>query len=348
MRRQFLRSCALLVRARYRYDLRCGFLRAILIGCASAAYLTVGFTFQDQDSVPALGAFLGALILVGAVAYAIHRLSIKKLHAVMCATAVSAGVGLVGRLGFAGGGYRQEVGTGLMCAGAFVAAVLVLARFSWYITWRLWASELVRRRPVSALIIGMSEIVLALDGLYMSQMRTRRHLVFVLDMCARAVEHGLPRLLLLPAQSAGAVYRERLARSAAAIRGFQLWVALPNSGTWAELRRRCIGILGTVLLKEFDSLPDDVPLPLDPPTRLRIVVAWLRTLVVAAVPLAVTLALRHLAILPAGTWTNSALLISVVWAAVALMMLIDPLFTARMSAVKDLTSILRGGGSGKG
>jgi hypothetical protein len=172
----------------------------------------------------------------------------------------------------------------------------------------------------------------------------RRDVVKHLENAAQLTEVNLARAMLLPAPESNSVLQARLRRAARQIREYQLWIMLPNSQTRKDLLSTIARMLAAVLLSEYDALPSDPSLDDDRPTRSRVraIATQVWVAVVGLVPLAGLITARHYGFTFPKPIDGAALVVAALWAFTSLLMLIDPMFNARLAAVKELAQLFKG------
>jgi hypothetical protein len=201
------------------------------------------------------------------------------------------------------------------------------------------------RRYADAVVLHqVARVVRWLDGdieEYRSIAR-RREMAECLEVSARYMERGLSLIMRLPSVAITAAIRQRLHLTAQQVREYQIWVMLPNPSTRADLIRNCCRIFGAVALGEYDLLPAAPALQLDRPSRLHIALSGTGMVLIGLLPLAVVLALRWRGVTLPSPLDTAAVAVATLWAFVSVLIVVDPLFNARLAAVKGLTQVAGG------
>ncbi|MFD1050830.1 hypothetical protein ACFQ1S_37515, partial [Kibdelosporangium lantanae] len=133
-------------------------------------------------------------------------------------------------------------------------------------------------------------------------------------------------------------------QAADAVRATTLWIALPNSGTYADLQRLLFQLMRSLLTGAYDNLPLAPPVPAV--VRRRVVLSVVRSAVIGLVPGAVLLVVHffgvNLAALIGDSGVATAKTLAVVWAAVTVLLLIEPNLKERLDAVKSVKGLFSG------
>lgn len=138
---------------------------------------------------------------------------------------------------------------------------------------------------------------------------------------------------------------QRVRRIANAFREKRKWLITPKADTIAHLQSALAASIGALLSGAWDELE----LADDPVITRRalvvMVVAAVRAVILAALPLAVFLAARRLALLPDLSREMSSYIEMglFVWAVVSLLLIVDPAFKEKIDVVNRVKSLVKGG-----
>jgi hypothetical protein len=136
-------------------------------------------------------------------------------------------------------------------------------------------------------------------------------------------------------------YRTLVSLIVESIRDLKKWVLLPKAETRDYLERELRRILDLVAVGDWDGLPH-ANLPKDetvPWWRHAIII--IRSIIIAAIPpVAVIVFGGNLQ----GDFKNYVTAVACVWAIINLLAILDPRFSEKLSAFKDLPSFLPFGG----
>lgn len=137
---------------------------------------------------------------------------------------------------------------------------------------------------------------------------------------------------------------ERAAGCTAAMRGLKAWILSPGPESLEALSARVASDIRIIVTQEWRDMPWQDPGPAAARRRHVLGMAMIRNVGIALLPLAVLLVIEStdvLALSPVAR--GQALLASIVWSIVTLLMTLDPDFTARMAAAKESMATLRQG-----
>ena len=201
----------------------------------------------------------------------------------------------------------------------------------------------IRRYPEQWLL---AELSFAMDQLIhrksnLSQSRTRSQIINHLYIAAYCMRCGIPKAIAIRDSSMQAKVKETCARAASDISNLQIVVALSeNHGV--DLQQRIARDIALVACGNYKMLQSDLPLSTESRSLLRQVPSIVRTIIVALIPITVVVSLPHLGLRLTPDFSNWAVVISVIWMAVTLISVLDPLYRDRISAVSNFVSAFRG------
>ncbi|GIJ48880.1 hypothetical protein Val02_57660 [Virgisporangium aliadipatigenens] len=209
------------------------------------------------------------------------------------------------------------------------------------------------RRPIKKMAVSatVAEITSILANLYETRplpmaATNLSSSMTSLERIAVLIGRGFPKMAPASAEMGRRAMEDRCQQAAFAVREYQTWVALPGYDTNRDLTVKLVALLGAICHLELNSLPTPSSEFSVQAGKSKVALNTLRTIAVGILPLAVTLALKWSKLLPPAPLDSFVILISTLWALVYLMILLDPLFSARVSVFKDFVSVFRGGSGG--
>jgi hypothetical protein len=224
-------------------------------------------------------------------------------------------------------------------AGAFISVVFVLSALSTLVE-SVLVSFAVRGRRRSAAFHAV-----ALAFMAMVQRGDNRKSMPAIGTLSRIAHHlwrmdSTPRL---PDRDLRAVVADRFHQASNAVRAKKLSVALPTADTHAELRLFLVRLMRTLLDETYDDLP--LAPPITPIVRRRAILSFFRTVIVGLLPAAALLTLHLLHVdldkLVGANAAGSATTVAVGWAAVTLLLLLDPGLRERLATLKDVKGLFQ-------
>ena len=170
--------------------------------------------------------------------------------------------------------------------------------------------------------------------------RRRRMVIVLLEDIAVRLESSLPKQII-GTDLSSAPLREGLARIGGGIRSLKRRVAIPTSNSWdEELRQELSDFLIKFLSLRWAALPTAEVEKISATSILSQGKLLIRTLVTAAIPSIL------LALLQASPWrltgqrAEIALIVAVAWFALSIILRVDPDFTAKTKALKEIQDIV--------
>ncbi|MFD5638348.1 hypothetical protein ACFWJM_29970 [Streptomyces sp. NPDC127077] len=165
-----------------------------------------------------------------------------------------------------------------------------------------------------------------------------------LERAATCLQRGVANSMSISTANGKGVFQLRLDRTAARLREYQLWVALPRTDTRDVLLSEIAQTCADFSVGFYDLLPEtDVP-ALSAREYASTIGKVLRGIVAGIFPLFVLWGVRQFDLLPQGALGSSLTVAAIVWAVVSIVGLIDPLYSGKIAALKDVMSILTRGG----
>jgi hypothetical protein len=174
----------------------------------------------------------------------------------------------------------------------------------------------------------------------------RSSVVRDLEMSAWLIESALPAYLPVADPAQRMVVKDRLRACAFKLRSMTLWVALPGPTTHIDLVSVCGDIIRPLVTGHYDELPNPA-MPLRSKRQvLRSCLGLARLLLAGALPAVVLIGVRRLGVVVSGSLGAAATIFCIAWAVVTYLQLIDPLLTQRLSTIRELLGLVRGGFGG--
>lgn len=207
-----------------------------------------------------------------------------------------------------------------------------------------WRARLRRIRPLATAIYMLLGVLWEMEQpTDPSQLQLRSFWMSLLEQAARSIERDLVTVLHGYDQHTREVTTQHFRAAARAIRILKQDIAMPTTGSWdrveAELSHAFTalanGDLGDLRTAEEPSEERH------PVSRWSRTIAAARTLLVAAAPLATVIALQPVLELAADHY-HWAKIATAGWAAVYLLISIDPTLREKIEVVSDLVSLARG------
>ena len=224
----------------------------------------------------------------------------------------------------------------LQVAGLVAAVFLLALTDSFGREWRVSPDVIAFRR-----VVRLMAIVAARPD-RRAELERRARGARLIGSLADDFQVRMGRALAVPDAANDALLREKLRQIASSIRSYQIDIVAPGPESWANLRNlarqtlfvRCTGSLGAWGMRPSDAQPKKR-------TRLLAAGRHLRSLVVAVLPLSILIPLNILGYLKPDAVARTAMTIGVIWAIVGLLAIVDPLFSARLQATKDIASLFK-------
>jgi hypothetical protein len=166
----------------------------------------------------------------------------------------------------------------------------------------------------------------------------KREMLSTLEEAAICFERFIPRRLRTGDFSSDTWVKETSAQIAAALRSLKKWIVTPKTDTNERFVARIASTLQNSVGGDWDSLeridPEKVP-------ELRLLRfrarAFLRTIFISALPLSLVLIVQKTPLALSDSLVGYAKVGGLLWAAIALLSVLDPLYESRM---KDLTQFI--------
>jgi hypothetical protein len=225
----------------------------------------------------------------------------------------------------------------------FICVVAVVAPSVGSISRAIWTRRATDLHAFADLQVVLHYLELGRD--VFDDLRVRARMIRRLEWAAASMRSGMQRSFAIQNGASSATVRERLDGAARKLHEYQTWIALPGETTYCDLKRELSVLLVTMCSRRYGELPT-APVPAQSiPRRLRRIATGLLRVAVAVVPIAVIRLLEATGTRIEGPLGQILTLLSIFWFLVNALAAVDPLYVSHLSAVKDLMSLTKGGGS---
>jgi hypothetical protein len=304
-----------------------------------------------DELIAALPIFLAGALLtmtIGAVPPQLLGESLRvsaseRLRYLMIVTMLVGGLGV----GLLAGPARNNVWQ----FGAASGAVATLAGF-WvalggvFISERVldsWDQAIRSRRPYANLVDHVLSIVQLLSRMPIGQLpSSSAGLISEFEQAAVTVERHLPRIVATADVRTGDWLKIRSAGIAASLRDYKMRVLIPGSQTALELHTEMRSLLVSLGNGDWNAIRSCDPDPVTRREGARRLFSFGRSIFTALMPAIVLLLVQQTDYKLTGGVANWAIVASVAWAVVSLLLLIDPQFAEKFGFVTGATTSVRG------
>jgi hypothetical protein len=166
-----------------------------------------------------------------------------------------------------------------------------------------------------------------------------------LEEAANSVEYGLPRLLHTSDRATQAWLTDEVREIATGLRRLKRLIVLSDKESLQQL----IGKVSTSLLYaargEWTKLDHVEEEPITTPQRRARILSIIRRVVIGALPLSILVAIQQSSMKIEGDLADYLKAVTILWAAVSYLNLLDPQSTEKADTVKSLAEILPFGGA---
>jgi hypothetical protein len=169
-----------------------------------------------------------------------------------------------------------------------------------------------------------------------------------LEEAANSAEKMLPRQLKSGDPATDLWLKETMIGIASALRAVKKWVLTPKADTRQQFLARISQTLVHTAKGDWDALPKEKPESINRPKVLLARVAELmRALFIGFLPLGILWTLQQTTLALQPSVSEYVTIAGVIWAILSFLAAIDPTYSGKISAMKDITSLLPGMGKGK-
>jgi hypothetical protein len=194
--------------------------------------------------------------------------------------------------------------------------------------------------------IIVHNMICALDHLKVAngsvKLTERASAIRHLESAAVCMEAGVPRALSVPRGPASQKVLDRCRGAAAEIRELQASVGLAENDQDINVRTRLAHIAKLMMSRSLFELPVSNFAAESRFNVIRAVGRSLKLCIVAAIPGAFIIILRYFNVKVSPPFYNWAVVGAVIWAAVTIISMLDPLYAARLNAIGQMVSGIRG------
>ena len=167
-----------------------------------------------------------------------------------------------------------------------------------------------------------------------------------LEYLAVYFEQRFPARLALSDQFARAALQKKCDSGAAYLRDLQVRVALSDGSTLQELRNDVARHIAIIVLGSYGSLPHGTPRT-SKPRRSYQLASLCRTLLVAAIPICSIIGARYAGLRLTHDFGSWAIAAALIWAAISIIPVIDPMYKIKMQDFNSILRIARGADADK-
>jgi hypothetical protein len=198
------------------------------------------------------------------------------------------------------------------------------------------------RIPDSIIVTELLHILRIASGppVAWASLRIRREIIARLETVALCVQYGLPRQLGGSDVVTNLWIKEQTHEMASAFRSLKRWVASPRSDTQEQFTKRIAVSLVHYARGEWDLLERLSPGNLSRPLRRAQVLSAVKTVIVGVVPLLGLFAVQHSSLRIEGGAADYLKVGAFLWAALTYISLLDPTYNVKLTALKEIMSIL--------
>ncbi|MEU8117172.1 hypothetical protein AB0C21_00510 [Spirillospora sp. NPDC049024] len=175
-----------------------------------------------------------------------------------------------------------------------------------------------------------------------ADLKYRNRAILQLHRAAYFLENGIPRIVRCPSASQHEQVKERCARSAEALRGLELRLALSDQEARQEVSSQLRAVVRAVLTSDYGALILVEARSSGKRKRFAVqIYRTMQTLIVGIVPLGVIVACNALGVKLSQTWGNAATIFAIGWAVVTYLALVDPSYRTKISTIQEMTSLFK-------
>jgi hypothetical protein len=202
-----------------------------------------------------------------------------------------------------------------------------------------------KRHPEALLLLLLllTRSRLSLHPTRMRNPKFKTAIIGDLEYAATLMENDMPQSISLKNDALRGQLQESFASSAAALRGMELRLAFSDDSTMRKIRDEVTDFIYAIATGDYALLPTAPPLP--SPSKARKIGAILKEIFVALIPLTVLTIVRYVGVQVSAGIANWATVVSLIWAIVIIISVLDPRYKSKIADVKDVMSIIRGSGS---
>ncbi len=168
-----------------------------------------------------------------------------------------------------------------------------------------------------------------------------------LEEVARSMLYYLPRYVRTGDAVTDAWFADTANQMAAAMRALKKWAVTPKPDTCERFIEQIVGSFVHAASGNWDCMQRAEPGKLTPSKRLHNALAVSRTILLAFLPLVLLEIAQQTPVAPRGDIAEYLKAGFIIWAALTLLVALDPLFSAKLTALKEAVQLLPFWGSKK-
>lgn len=160
-----------------------------------------------------------------------------------------------------------------------------------------------------------------------------------IELAAAYLQNKIPKSLLLPDASARSAFQSKCTSSALALRSIQVEIAVSGEDSLDDIKRMISIFIIGIATGNYAMLPDGK----DPAQKEHKIepINIVKGLLAALSPMALLIATRHMGLALTNGAKNWAVIIALLWAAISIVPMIDPLYRAKIIELQSLISAFR-------
>jgi hypothetical protein len=199
--------------------------------------------------------------------------------------------------------------------------------------------RLVRRYPNVQILFTLlvARKLLGVHPNRLANQSTKNAVEGLLHGAAAQLERDMPKFIGLPNGYQQDQLKQRFAESAAGIRLMSLRLALSDDSTQSKIRDEVTDLIQIIAVGDYGLLPK-CELP-PRATWARKMITVCRNLVVAFIPLAAAATARYAGLRFSSGFENWVIAVSLIWAVITVISLLDPHYESKIANLRDLVSI---------
>lgn len=199
-----------------------------------------------------------------------------------------------------------------------------------------------RRYPNLTLLNSLIQVMGGLNGrrAKIYDLTFKKRISSYLERAAQIIGIDLPNAMSLPDRHARAVLQERCEQAAAELRRMQISLVLSEKDTLNQLKETVATFVGAIATGNYYNLPCSSAVPYSEPRKKRLVRAG-KTVVIAAIPITCLISARYADLRFSAEFNNWAIGVSLLWAAITLISVLDPLYKTRIQEIQNIFSFIR-------
>lgn len=223
---------------------------------------------------------------------------------------------------------------GMLAWTSYVGLILYITAIAHRLVWR--------RYPNLILLESLIRIVRAIDGRRVAlDLSSRARISSYLEHAAQVMKRDVPKAMSLPDLQARVILQEKCDNAAANLRIMQVAIALTEENALEHLKRSITTFIGAIAVGNYSTQPNcsnlsDVQATVPNEGRVSHLVRIGKIVTVAVIPIAFLVIARFAGLQLSEAFNNWAVVISLLWAAITIISVLDPLYKSRIEEVKGI------------